>query len=133
MESAILDDIADPITPASILASVAGTQTVPVANGTTAPTASDDGFDLSKLKDLCLVHVNEAMAALTDDARLLLARLAAPPVYNERATLTARSPDGFLVELSTAKATPAELIAAVTAMVGWCKNNGYTPDIGRNT
>ena len=123
MESTTLDDIADPITPASILTSVADT----------LPTSAADTFDLSQLKDLCLVHVNEAMAALTDDARLLLARLAAPPVYNERATLTARSPDGFVVELSTCKATPAELIAAVTAMVGWCKSNSYTPDVGRNS
>ena len=125
MESATLDDIADPITPASILGSVDGTQTVPVANGVPAP--APDTLDLSQLKDLCLVHVHEAMAALTDDARLLLARLAAPPVYNEQAKVSARSPEGFIVELSTCKATPAELIAAVGAIVGWCKSNGYTP------
>ena len=123
MESTTLDDIADPTTPASILASVADPQ--PVANGMPAP--APDTLDLSQLKYLCLVHVHEAMAALTDDARLLLARLAAPPVYNEQAKVSARSPEGFIVELSTCKATPAELIAAVGAIVGWCKSNGYTP------
>ena len=125
MESTTIDDIADPTTPASILASVADPQ--PVINGSAASVPAPDTLDLSQLKDLCLVHVHEAMAALTDDARLLLARLAAPPVYNEQAKVSARSPEGFTVELSTCKATPAELVAAVGAMVGWCKSNGYTP------
>jgi hypothetical protein len=108
----LCDDIPDPVTPAAVLAS-----------GPLVP----ETYDLRQLKDLCLVHVRESMEALTDDARLLLARLAAPPVYNDQATITVRSPDGFLVAISTAHTTSEEMIHAVCGIITWCKGNGYTP------
>jgi hypothetical protein len=104
------DDISDPATPAAVVSAIEA-----------------DTLDLAKLKDLCLVYVHEAMESLTDDARLLLARLSAPPVFHEHATFTARSPGGYVVTLATTKATAAEMLDAIGAMGAWCAANGYTP------
>jgi hypothetical protein len=104
------DDIPDPVTPIAVVTAI-----------------ETDTLDLAKLKDVCLVYVHEAMEALTDDARLLLARLSAPPVFHEHATLTARSPGGYVVTLATTKATAVEMLDAIGAMGAWCTANGYTP------
>ena len=111
--SVAADDIPEPPTPAPLVKAIAFDQAVP------------PGFDLSQLKDQCLLYVNEAMHQVIADARAALIQLVPEAEPYEEARITALSPEGFSVTLVTRKTTAGDMIQALTKMREWLTAAGY--------